>query len=61
MEKSIKNATHTKGGHKILRCEPIGNQFSVTVEDKTWAAGHVTYLLGVSGKHQMNAYSIKPV
>lgn len=60
--KTIQNATHTTGGYKILRVSPLGNQFSVTVEDPTWAGGKVTYVLGKSGRHtSMPQYSIKPI
>lgn len=63
--KSIMNATHTVGGHRILRCIPLQNgSFSVLVEDKDWAAGMVSYMLKKSGKHPMKEcshYSILPI
>lgn len=43
-------ATATKGGHKVLRISPLGKGYSVTVEDKSYAAGHCTYMVGSSGK-----------
>lgn len=63
--KSIENATHTVGGHKILRCVKLQNgSFSISVEDKDWAAGQVSYMLKASGKHpakECSHYSIIPL